>query len=84
MLKVIAQCMCLRVDIALRLFHILAEADGRPVSVKEMAQSSGAEMLLIGLFPFPFALLPLRRQLQSPFLVAPSIRKPKLISRPVR
>jgi len=43
--------MSLRVGIDLRLFHMLAESDSRPLSAGELAQRSNAEVLLIGMFP---------------------------------
>ncbi len=41
---------CVRLAVQLRLFHALAGNDGRPVSAAELAETSGAEKLLIGKF----------------------------------
>ncbi|KAF4627642.1 hypothetical protein G7Y89_g10513 [Cudoniella acicularis] len=42
------QRMALRVGIDLRLFRMLAESDAEPLSAQELAESSNAEVLLIG------------------------------------
>ena len=42
------QRLCLRLGIDLRLFSILAERDGLPISAAELASASGAEHLFIG------------------------------------
>ena len=40
--------MSLRIAAQLRLFYILAERDGKPISAAELAKESDAEELLIG------------------------------------
>lgn len=40
--------MCLRLGVDLRIFHILVEHDGVPVSASQLAKLTKAELLLIG------------------------------------
>ena len=48
--KSASQRLSLRVGAQLRLFHILAEQDGSPVSAAELAEHSKAEVLLISMY----------------------------------
>ena len=40
--------MCVRIAVTLRIFHILAQREGRPISATELAKATGAEELFIG------------------------------------
>lgn len=40
--------MCLRLGVDLRIFHILVQHDGVPVSASQLAELTKAESLLIG------------------------------------
>ncbi len=43
-------CMCLRLGVDLRIFHILVQHDGVAVSASQLAELTKAESLLIGTF----------------------------------
>lgn len=51
-------CMCLRLGVDLRIFHILVQHDGVAVSASRLAELTKAESLFIGTFFFFLALLP--------------------------
>lgn len=40
--------MCLRLGVDLRIFHVLVEHDGVPLSASQLAELTKAELLLIG------------------------------------
>ncbi|MCJ1343168.1 hypothetical protein MMC31_001360 [Peltigera leucophlebia] len=46
-IEVGAQCTCLRLGVDLRLFHVLVEHEGVPVSASQLAELSKTELLLI-------------------------------------